>query len=293
MVLIFLLVLFCSPSCAESPKVFQAIRLDAFRPDPRGCAVKWTTYENQMVWVDNDHLATWLVYFCFTPDSKDRKSRTELAIFDLKGNPHSSSSWTGFGFGFLPGPSGTLLIGHTDHAEILDSKLRTQETLKCPVEDVPCAIFAPPLQSVSSEFALCSYTTVAENCAFYRGFPSEKLSEKKLKEVPSRGLPIDPYTGMASSSAPTSLYGRTGWKVSASEFWYFDYHGRLTRTDSGEPPMPVSVAKWTPNDSSCTGELSDSEPRRFLATCVGAHVYTDGELDALFGYSRIALFDVA
>jgi hypothetical protein len=27
-------------------------------------------------------------------------------------------------------------------------------------------------------------------------------------------------------------------------------------------------------------------------TCIGTHFYTDGELDFIFGYSRIALFDV-
>jgi hypothetical protein len=34
-------------------------------------------------------------------------------------------------------------------------------------------------------------------------------------------------------------------------------------------------------------------PRRFLATCIGAHVFTDGDLDRIFGYSRIAPFDFA
>jgi hypothetical protein len=31
---------------------------------------------------------------------------------------------------------------------------------------------------------------------------------------------------------------------------------------------------------------------RFLAVCVGAHVYRDGMLDGDFGYSRVALFDI-
>lgn len=85
------------------------------------------------------------------------------------------------------------------------------------------------------------------------------------------------------------INGRAEWKVTESDSWYFDPHGILTSLKSG---APVTQERWTPEGCYCTGELSVSKPRRFLATCIGTHFYTDGDLDSIFGYSRIALFDV-
>jgi hypothetical protein len=46
------------------------------------------------------------------------------------------------------------------------------------------------------------------------------------------------------------------------------------------------------NGGNCNGQLSEAQPRRFLATCVGTHWYSDGMLDNIFGFSRSVLFDV-
>lgn len=47
------------------------------------------------------------------------------------------------------------------------------------------------------------------------------------------------------------------------------------------------------NGGGCKGQLSDASPRRFLATCVGTHWYSDGMFDNIFGFSHTVLFDVA
>jgi hypothetical protein len=292
-ILIFLLVISCLPALsAEKPKPFQVIHLDTLKPDPHGCEVKWTSFVNQMIWTDDDHLVVWLIYSCYSHDSKDRKSPTKLAVFDTTGGVRSI--WSEFSFGFLPGPSGTLLIGHGSQADVLDKELGTKQSLKCPMENIACSIFGPLSHSSSSDFALCSYTAIEENCAFYRGFPSEKVSERKLDRPLSNRIPNDPYEEATfPTTGLTPPDRRKAWRVGPSELWYFDDHQRLARMDSKGPMGLVSAQKWTPEYSECTGDLSGSEPRRFLATCVGAHIYTDGELDALFAYSRIALFDVA
>ena len=61
------------------------------------------------------------------------------------------------------------------------------------------------------------------------------------------------------------------------------------RMDFYKHPCPPAA---TPPTVECDGQLSLEEPRRFPATCDGAHLYADGWLDALFGYSRITLLGV-
>ena len=108
-VFIFFLVISCLPALgAEKPKPFRVINLDALSPDPHGCPVKWTPDVNQMIWTDEDHLVLWVIYFCYSNDSKGRKSLTKVAVLDTTGGVRSI--WSEFSFGFLPGPSGTLLI---------------------------------------------------------------------------------------------------------------------------------------------------------------------------------------
>jgi hypothetical protein len=86
---------------------------------------------------------------------------------------------------------------------------------------------------------------------------------------------------------------RNAWCLDGRVLWYFDQHGTLTTIDANHVSTPVLSKQWVPKDSNCTGEVSTDKPQRFLASCVGAHFFSDGELDAIFGYSRIALFDVA
>lgn len=291
--LILLFVAYTLPTFgAERPKPFQVIRLDALKPDPQGCDVKWRTFVNQMVWTDDDHVAVWLIYFCDSRGAKDQKAPTEIAIFDTTG--HSHSVWSGFTFGFLPGPSGTLMVGQRSEVDLLGQDLRNQQTLKCPREDAACSIFVPKRAPSNSDFALCSYTRTAEGCDYYQGLPSKMVLQRELNAAPSNGIPVDPYELENLQTAnPTLPNNRHAWNVGSSERWYFDDHGRLTSLDSKRQAVPVSAEKWTPDSGNCTGDLSVAKPFRFLATCVGAHVYTDGEFDALFGYSRIALFEVA
>ena len=91
--LIGLLIVLTLPAFATGRRgPFQTIRLDALKPDPAGCGVKWRTFVNQMVWTDEDHLVAWLIFFCDSPSTKDRKSPTELAVFDMAG--HVRSVWS-------------------------------------------------------------------------------------------------------------------------------------------------------------------------------------------------------
>jgi hypothetical protein len=65
---------------AERPRSFQTFRLDALKPDPHSCDVKWRADVNQMIWSDDDHVFVWLIFFCDSPNTKDRKNPTELAV---------------------------------------------------------------------------------------------------------------------------------------------------------------------------------------------------------------------
>ena len=170
----------------------------------------------------------------------------------------------------------------------MGADLRTPQTIQCP-NNKRCRIFPSPPGWTESDFAICS-----EQCDMYKGMPAVHVSTQPGSvSVANGAVQKDPYPNVAiSENLPTSPSSPTAWRVSDSDVWYFDVHGGLTRSSASGSTTPVSAEQWTPKSSNCTGEVSASMPKRFLATCVGAHFYTDGDLDAIFGYSRIALFDV-
>jgi hypothetical protein len=92
----------------------------------------------------------------------------------------------------------------------------------------------------------------------------------------------DPFTHTANDT----------WQVSQSEKWLFK-GGHLTRVSTDGNISLVDPTNFIgDNGGSCAGQLSEDSPRRFLATCVGTHWYSDGMFDNIFGFSRTLLFDV-
>ena len=167
------------------------------------------------------------------------------------------------------------------------------QTIQCPTR-VACDLYAPSANLPDSDFAICSENKPTETCDFYKGNPA-KLLQGRTTVVPMfKGIfPVSPYQNVRIPEQTQSYpFPQTAWPGSGSDLWYFDPQGVLTILKADRSTAPVTALPWTPKDSACTGELSSADPRRFLAICIGAHFYSDGDLDAIFGYSRIALFDV-
>lgn len=197
-------------------------------------------------------------------------------------------------YGPLRGPNGTLLIGDGRQVELFGLDLHSRQRIRCPIAEQLCAVYVPTLFDADSDFALCSLSADVENCSFYRGSPAQEMPQHAMSIAIPNGIPQTPYGKVAyPGTAKISPQDRSTWKVSSSETWYFDSKNALTSLGPNGSTSAVVTEAWTPEGSNCTGELSTVEPHRFLATCIGTHFYTDGDLDAIFGYSRIALFDVA
>ncbi len=108
------------------------------------------------------------------------------------------------------------------------------------------------------------------------------MAAKKVREEEFAAL-MDPFTRASSSS----------WRVSQSENWLFK-GGHLTRIGADGKSSLVSPTDFVGDQGGgCGGELSEELPRRFLATCVGTHWYSDGMFDSIFGFSHVVLFDVS
>lgn len=118
----------------------------------------------------------------------------------------------------------------------------------------------------------------------------------KVDKEPSKFVPNDPYQQMALSGISAPGHFGVVWKVTPSELWYFDGFGTLFSVDARGDTRKISPEHhWMGNASEggCSGQLSVSEPRLFLAMCRGVLFYTDGYLDSLFQYWRTAVFDVS
>jgi hypothetical protein len=291
---LIVLFLVCCPLAlsARGPKPFEVVDLTNVKGDASGCDVKWTNLVNRVVWIDDGHLVAWLLTSCYSHEPKDRKSQEKLVFIDT--NEHVRSIRRDDAFAVLRGPAGTVLVGHGNVVDLMDPEIRTLQTITCPTEKVTCGLFIPLSSMAGSDFAVCSLTASFENCDFYRGQPAAQVPELASSFPITNGIAHTPYKDRSlPDTSHASPYNRAAWKVSQSETWYFDNGGVLTSLSVNGATGPVSKEQWTPKESICTGDPSVSEPRRFLATCVGTHFYTDGDFDAFFGYSRIALFDVA
>ncbi len=272
---------------AETPKPFRSVDLTQHVPLATDCDNR-SIFPNDALWIDNEHLVVWLITICKSHEGK-WNSTNELLFVASKGTTQVLQP--GVMGGLSRGPKDTILVGHGSAVDAVRANLQVVQTLQCP-EPKPCAIYPAPSGSTDSDFALCSTSRPTEHCVLYKGIPAERLSQ--MRDVPmSNGvIPESPYPNVAiGSGLPSSSHADTAWRVSENEVWFFDAHGVLTSLSVARSTAPVSSERWCPKDSSCDGEFSFIS-KRFLASCVGAHLYTDGEFDSIFGYSRIALFDV-
>lgn len=291
-VLTILALVFCLADCrAFALKPFRTIELSAFAPKASECDGSWVVFPNWSVWIDDENLVVWLISSCASQDPQKRKSLNELVFVNSDGKAQVLQKADNLRLS--RGPAGTVLVGHGATVDLVKPNLQVGQSIECP-DNKLCAVFPSPLGSSESDFALCSIVSPTEHCDLYKGLPAARLSEHRIDlPAPDGEIPKDPYPNVAlTERISTSPYSHTAWRVGETEVWYFDNHGILTNSNAGRFPAPVSSQQWTPKDSNCTGEVSAIKPGRFLATCVGTHFYTDGDLDAIFGYSRIALFDV-
>jgi hypothetical protein len=239
-----------------------------------------------MVWIDEEHLVVPQYHFCPNEIPAKRKGKVEIVVYDMAGQ--TKSMLTDSGGEIVGGQLGVLLARQGKDVRILDSELRMRQTLECPLASLRCWVYTATPGLSDSDFALCSVNKGEEDCAFYRGVPGEKMAEWTTDQTGFDGAPFNPYMLVPPATRPI----RQAYKVGESEFWDFDNRLKiLASVDAGGVSDVLSKQAWT-GQYWCTGSVSGSEPRRFLEACNGADVYTDGELDSLFGYSRIVLFDV-
>ena len=273
-------------------KPYKTLELSEFAPKASECDGRWGVYPQKSVWIDDENLVVRLYYTCASHDKQKRKSLSELVFINSDGNGQVLQSADN-SLRFSRGPAGTALVGHGATVDLVKPNLQVEQSIECP-DNKLCAIFPSPSGSSESDFALCSIVSPTEHCDLYKGLPAARLAEQTM-DLPSPKvvIPKDPYLNVAHSDWLSTLSNSYKvWRISEKELWYFDYHGTLTNMIVGRSTTPVSSEQWTPKNSYCTGEVSAHKPIRFLATCAGTHFYTDGDLDAIFGYSRIALFDV-
>lgn len=291
-VLIMLALALCLADCnASAITPFKTLDLSTFAPKPTWCDGSWVLFPNTAVWIDDNNLVIWLIASCTPQDRQKSKSLSELVFVAIDGKAQVLQSTDTLRL--ARGPAGTVLVGRGATVDLMRPNLKVEQSLQCP-ENKVCALFPSPTGTAKSDFALCSVFGTTEHCDFYRGLPAQLSEPGADLATQGAGIPKDPYPNIAATyGISTSPYSRTAWRVDGDQVWYFDKHGMLTSSQAGRSPEPVSSERWTPKDGNCTGEVSAIEPGRFLAICVGAHFYTDGDLDAIFGYSRIALFDVA
>ena len=143
-----------------------------------------------------------------------------------------------------------------------------------------------------SDFAICSIEKGNQTCTFYQGRPATPTgTTQPLISLPN-DVPKSPYK---QPTLPEAVHGFPTDRpiaIDEKEIWFFGANGTLLAVLPSGKVKPVSTEHWTPKQSYCGGEVSVAEPRRFLAICGGVYVYTDGEFDAIFGFSRFVLFDV-
>jgi hypothetical protein len=271
-----------------NPTPIATINLDSIDRGADRCDGKWELVSTYVIWIDETHMALRLFDYCDSHDRNDRRNKERLVTVNSDG--HIVGTWSDEWFAMIKGPEGTLLVNHAHSVDLMDRTLRTEQTIKCPEEKAVCWVFAPPVRT-DSDFAVCYKAERAQNCIFYRGrlgaeikeasFP---LSNESSVESPYKVIPLPSLVGFSPNAV---------WKVSESEFWYFNKDQVLTSTTSNAGTGTSTIADWKPpRDTACGGDLSASAPHRFLAVCTGSYFYTDGLLDSIFGYSRIELFDV-
>jgi hypothetical protein len=269
---------------AQSPKPLKTIDLNRVKIAAPERDSKWQGY-SKVFWLDDQHFAAFLsaatcsgaVAPCAAAHPQPS---VEVAVFDSAGAAQTAARRDGL-ISVARGPRGTIAGFSWGKIELLDTQLHLKQSLDCPNESKSCGITLAPSSAFNSEFAVCSNANAQQVCEFYRGWPAEKVSSGTTAVSAAE----NPYTHAAD-------VGNASWQVGDGETWSFN-NGLLTRAGVGRASSPVSSEDFVgKNGGNCEGQLSASEPRRFLAVCTGAHWYSDGMFDAIFGFSSVVLFDV-
>jgi hypothetical protein len=258
---------------AQSPTPLKTIDLNRVKIYGQACESKWREGLSRVIWLDDQHFAA----FHFAATCSDAR---EVAVFDSAGFARAAARLDGL-LSVSRGPRGTIAGVYPRKIELLDTQLRLKQRLDCPNGPKGCWITLAPNSALNSEFAVCSHSDAQQVCEFYRDWPAEKVSSGTTAISGTE----DPYTHAV-------YIGHPSWQVGNGETWSFD-NGQLTRAGVGKASSLVSSKDFVgKNGGHCEGQLSASEPRRFLAVCTGTHWYSDGMLDAIFGFSRVVLFEV-
>jgi hypothetical protein len=266
-----------SNAAAQSLKPSKAIDLAHVKIAGSECNASLPDGFSNIQWLDDSRLlaSTYWAHCNDGTEANPKKFETQTVLFDVKGTilatAHSHASM------YTRGPHGTVAALQAGAIELLDAQMHAEQTMPCPNSSKSCGISLAQPSAASADFALCSASDQSQQfCDFYTGWPATKSRQT--------GLPvrIDPFTRVAANS----------WQISPSEIWLFK-GGHLTRVNSdGSNSLVNSTDFVGENGGGCKGQLSDASPRRFLATCVGTHWYSDGMFDNIFGFSHTVLFDV-
>jgi hypothetical protein len=266
-----------SNATAQSLKPSNVIDLAHAKIAGSDCKTSLPDGFSNIEWLDDSRLlaSTYWAHCDDGADANPKKFETQAVLFDVKGTilatAHSHASM------YTRGPHGTVAALQDDAIELLDAQMHAEQTIPCPNSSKSCGISLDQSSAAGEDFALCSSSDQSQQlCDFYTGWPATKSGQKAL---PVRE---DPFTRVATNT----------WRVSPRENWLFK-GGHLTRVDLDGSNSLVNPTNFVgDNGGSCNGQLSEASPRRFLATCVGTHWYSDGMFDNIFGFSHTVLFDV-
>jgi hypothetical protein len=266
---------------AQSPKPLETIDLNRVKIHGPGCESKWQDGYSHLIWLDDQHFAAFLLAATCSDAMPPPQPAAEVAVFDNSGAVQAATRRDGL-ISISRGPRGTIAGLSWGKIDLLDSQLRSKQSLDCPNGSKSCGITLAPSSEFNSEFAVCSDADAQQVCDFYRDWPAEKVS-----------------SGTAAISAAENPYthatevGHPSWQVGNGQTWSFN-NGLLTRVGADKASSLVSSEDFVgKNGGNCEGQISDAEPRRFLAVCTGTHWYSDGMFDAIFGFSRVVLFEVS
>jgi hypothetical protein len=267
-----------SSATAQSLKPSIVIDLTNVKISGSACKVNLPSGFSNVQWIDDSRLIaeTYWAHCHDAISTNAKKFETQAVLFDIKGTilatVHSHASL------YTKGPQGTVAALLEGQIDLLDAQMHAMQTIPCPNASKSCGISVVRSPSDSSNFALCSSSDQSQQvCDFYTGWPATKVRQETFL------VREDPFTHISNNV----------WQVSPSEKWHFD-RGHLTSVTANGRRSLVNPTNFVGNNGgNCYGQLSEASPMRFLATCFGTHWYSDGDLDAIFGFSHTLLFDVS
>jgi len=276
-----------SAHSAENPTPFAIVNINSIDRGANPCNGKWKFVSTHLFWLDEARMVLSGDDYC---DSRNREGRrTKQRLITVSNDGHIMGTWSDGWFTATKGPGDTILLSRAHSVDLMDRELQVEQSIQCPTNKRACEAFTPD-SPTDSDFAVCYNAAPVQTCSFYRGRPAAE-TKKTSFQLSSESVIESPYKNIPASSLidPPS----TAWKASQSELWFFSQDHVLMSTARNTAAGASAITGWKPpRDTGCGGNVSESEPHRFLAICTGSYFYTDGLLDSIFGYSRVELFDV-